>query len=50
MIKLRPWKESKHEFEVDVIVNSAQGRTLRRRVKAPVTGKSNAERWAKSLE
>jgi integrase len=50
MIKLRPWKGSKHEFEVDVIVNSAQGRTLRRRVKAPVTGKSNAERWAKSLE
>jgi integrase len=50
MIKLRPWKGSKHEFEVDVIVTGAQGRTLRRRVKAPVTGKSNAERWAKALE
>ena len=50
MIKLRPWKGSKNEFEVDVIVNGPQGRTLRRRVKAPVTGKSNAERWARSLE
>ena len=50
MIKLRPWRGSKHEFEVDVIVNGPQGRALRRRVKAPVTGKSNAERWARSLE
>ena len=50
MIKLRPWKGSKNEFEVDVIVNGPQGRTLRKRVKAPVTGKSNAERWARSLE
>jgi hypothetical protein len=50
MIKLRPWKGSKHEYEVDVIVNGTQGRTLRKRVKAPVTGKSNAERWAKALE
>ncbi|MBL9106479.1 MAG: tyrosine-type recombinase/integrase [Myxococcales bacterium] len=50
MIKLRPWKGSKNEFEVDVIVNGPQGRTLRKRVKAPVTGKSSAERWARSLE
>jgi predicted DNA-binding transcriptional regulator AlpA len=50
MIKLRPWKGSKNEFEVDVIVNGPQGRTLRKRVKAPVTGKSNAERWARALE
>ena len=50
MIKLRPWKDSKNEFEVDVIVVGVQGRTLRRRLKAPVTGKSNAERWARTLE
>ena len=50
MIKLRTWKGSKHEFEVDVIVTDVQGRTLRRRLKAPVTGKSNAERWARTLE
>ena len=50
MIKLRPWKETKNEFEVDIIVNGPNGRTLRKRVKAPVTGKSNAERWARSVE
>ncbi|MBL9100690.1 MAG: tyrosine-type recombinase/integrase family protein [Myxococcales bacterium] len=50
MIKLRPWKGSKNEFEVDVIVNGPQGRALRKRVKAPVTGKSSAERWARALE
>lgn len=50
MIKLRPWKGSKHEFEVDIIVTNAQGRRLRRRVKAPVTGRTNAERWARALE
>lgn len=50
MIKLRPWKGSKNEFEVDIIVNGPQGRSVRKRVKAPVTGKSNAERWAKALE
>jgi integrase len=50
MIKLRPWKETKNEFEVDIIVNGPDGRTLRKRVKAPVAGKSNAERWARSFE
>jgi len=50
MIKLRPWKGTKNEFEVDIIVNGPNGRTLRKRVKAPVTGKSNAERWARALE
>ena len=50
MIKLRPWKGTKNEFEVDIIVNGPNGRTLRKRVKAPVTGKSNVERWARSLE
>ena len=50
MIKLRPWKGSKNEFEVAVIVNGPKGQPLRRRVKAPVTGKSNAERWARALE
>ncbi len=50
MIKLRLWKGSKNEFEVDVIVNGPKGQPLRRRVKAPVTGRTNAERWARSLE
>jgi len=50
MIKLRPWKGTKNEFEVDIIVNGPNGRTLRKRVKAPVTGKSNAERWARAIE
>ena len=50
MIKLRPWKGSKNEFEADIIVFGPNGRTLRKRVKAPVAGKSNAERWARSLE
>ena len=50
MIKLRPWKGTKNEFEVDVIVSDPNGTTLRRRVKAPVTGRSAAERWARSLE
>ncbi|MDC0720907.1 tyrosine-type recombinase/integrase [Nannocystis bainbridge] len=50
MIKLRPWKGSKNEFEVDIIVGGVQGQTLRRRLKAPVTGRTNAERWARTLE
>lgn len=50
MIKMRPWKGSKNEFEIDVIVVGVQGRTLRRRLKAPVTGRTNAERWARTLE
>ncbi|MCY1072575.1 tyrosine-type recombinase/integrase [Nannocystis sp. RBIL2] len=50
MITLRPWKGSKNEFEVDVRVENAVGRKLRQRVKAPVTGRSAAERWAKALE
>lgn len=50
MIKLRPWKGSKNEFEADIIVFGPNGRTLRKRVKAPVAGKSNAERWARALE
>ena len=50
MIKLRPWKGTKNEFEADIIVNGPNGRTLRKRVKAPLSGKSNAERWARSLE
>ncbi|MBA3544974.1 MAG: site-specific integrase [Nannocystis sp.] len=50
MIKLRPWKGTKNEFEADIIVTGPNGRTLRKRVKAPVAGKSNAERWARSLE
>ncbi|WAS94512.1 tyrosine-type recombinase/integrase [Nannocystis punicea] len=50
MITLRPWKGSKNEFEVDVRVENTVGRRLRQRVKAPVTGRSAAERWAKALE
>ncbi len=50
MIKLRPWKGSVNEFEVDIIVHGPTGRSVRKRVKAPVTGKSNAERWARALE
>ena len=50
MIKLRPWKGTKNEFEADIIVNGPHGRTLRKRVKAPVTGKSNVERWARAVE
>jgi len=49
-IKLRPWNGKKNEFEVDVIVSDVQGRELRKRVKAPVTGRASAERWAKALE
>ena len=50
MIKLRPWKGTKNEFEADIIVNGPNGRTLRKRVKVPVSGKSNAERWAHEVE
>ncbi len=50
MIKLRPWKGSITAFEVDIIVHGPTGRTVRKRVKAPVTGRSNAERWARALE
>ncbi|MBK7828622.1 tyrosine-type recombinase/integrase [Nannocystis sp.] len=50
MIKLRPWKGTKNEFEADIIVTGPSGRVLRKRVKAPVAGKSNAERWARVLE
>ncbi|MCY1060732.1 site-specific integrase [Nannocystis sp. SCPEA4] len=49
-IKLRPWKGRKNEFEVDVIVKNARGDELRSRVKAPVTGKTSVERWARNLE
>jgi integrase len=50
MIKIRPWKGCINEFEVDVIVRGPNGKALRKRVKAPVTGRSNAERWARTLE
>jgi len=50
MIKLRPWKGTKNEFEVDITVNGPSGRALRKRLKAPVTGRSAAERWARSIE
>ena len=50
MIRLRPWKGSDTAFEVDVILRSPRGHTVRKRVKAPVTGRSNVERWAKALE
>ncbi|WP_434420170.1 tyrosine-type recombinase/integrase [Nannocystis pusilla] len=50
MIKLRPWKGKKNEFEVDVVARTTNGDELRRRVKAPVTGRTAAERWARALE
>jgi len=50
MIRLRPWRGSNSAFEVDVIVRSPRGETVRKRVKAPVSGRSNAERWARALE
>lgn len=50
MIRIRPWKGSSSAFEVDVIVHSPRGETVRKRVKAPVSGRSNVERWARALE
>ena len=50
MIKLRPWKGNKNEFEVDITVTGPKGQPVRKRVKAPVTGRTNVERWARSLE
>lgn len=51
-ITLRPWKgKKKNEFEVDIILKTTDGKKpVRCRVKAPVTGKTAAERWARAVE
>ena len=50
MIRLRPWKGSKSHFEVDITLVAPSGRRKRWRVKAPVSGRHNAERWARARE
>ncbi|MBK8265098.1 MAG: hypothetical protein IPK80_27680 [Nannocystis sp.] len=50
MITLRPWRGSDTHFEVDIALVAPDGRRFRRRLKAPVTGRSNVERWARALE
>ncbi len=50
MITLRPWKGKKSQYEADITLRAPDGRKVRKRVKVPVTGKSNAERWARARE
>lgn len=50
MITLRPWKGTKNTYEADITLTAPDGRKVRQRVKAPVTGKSAAERWARARE
>lgn len=50
MITLRPWRGSDTHFEVDIALIAPDGRRFRRRLKAPVTGRANVERWARARE
>lgn len=46
MIGIRPWKGSSSAFEVDIIVRSPRGETVRKRAKAPVSGLRQVQRRA----
>ena len=50
MIRLRPWKGSQTHYEVDITLVAPSGQRKRWRVKAPVSGRHNAERWARARE
>ncbi|MEZ4385485.1 MAG: site-specific integrase [Nannocystaceae bacterium] len=50
MITLRPWKGTKSQYEADITLRAPDGRKIRKRIKVPVTGKTNAERWARARE
>jgi integrase len=50
VITLRPWRGSETHFEVDIALIAPDGRRFRRRLKAPVTGRSKVERWARARE
>lgn len=45
-VKVRPYKRSKREgWEVDICVNLPNGEEVRERRRAPVSTKSQAQRW-----
>jgi len=50
MITLRPWKGTKRQYEADITLRAPDGRKIRQRIKVPVSGKTNAERWARARE
>jgi integrase len=49
MITIRPYKGGRG-FEVDIRVESIDGEEIRKRVRAPVSSRSAAEKWAKRRE
>lgn len=49
-VKIRPYRGTEGIWEVDIVVRMADGQILRERRKAPVTGKSAAQRWAQERE
>lgn len=49
-VQVRPFKGKKGQWEVDVKLKMPDGREIRRRVKAPLSGKSAAEAWGHQLE
>ena len=49
-VKIRPYRGKEGVWEVDIVVRMADGQVFRERRKAPVTGKSAAQRWAQERE
>lgn len=49
-VQVRPFKGKKGQWEVDVKLKMPDGREIRRRVKAPLSGKAAAEAWGHQLE
>lgn len=49
-VKIRPYRGKEGVWEVDIVVRMADGQIVRERRKAPVTGKSAAQRWAQERE
>ena len=49
-VKIRPYRGKEGVWEVDIVVRMADGQIVRERRRAPVTGKSAAQRWAQERE
>lgn len=49
-VKIRPYRGTEGVWEVDIVVRMADGQIVRERRKAPVAGKSAAQRWAQERE
>lgn len=50
MVKVRPYRGSKTQWEVDIRFTWPDGSTYRARVKSPVPSKTGSQRWAEARE